>query len=37
MYFNEYVIGDEIQDVSAMSLPSFRESEVDITHEIEER
>ena len=34
MYLNDYVTGDVIQDVSAMSLPSFRESEVDITYEI---
>ena len=36
MYFNDYVIGDVIQDVSAMSLPSLREPEVDITYEIVE-
>ena len=36
MYINDYVMGDVIQDVSAMSLPSFREPEVDITYGIVE-
>ena len=34
MYFNDYVIGDVIQDVTAMALPSSREPEFDITYEI---